>query len=223
MESIKEQRETLVSIIQASNNIVALTGAGISTASGIPDFRGKEGLWKDQNPAEVATMTVFKENPAKFWDFYRHRLDIPNNFEPNGAHKFLSYLENQGKLKAIITQNIDGLHQAAGVLPDKIYQVHGSLTEVACYTCGHQLSREEVYDLIDNSEERIPYCQQENCDGVIKPKVVLFEEMIPEEEIEKSYDALAEANLILLIGSSMGVEPVSLALRWLLPKELCLV
>lgn len=193
----------LLEMIRASERVVALTGAGISTASGIPDFRSPGGLWEDVDPMEVATLTVFREDPERFWSFYRSRLDMAGQFRPNPGHILLADLERLGKLSAVITQNIDGLHQAAGVSPELVLEIHGSVRELVCLACGERYPRQDVDRL---SESGLPRC---GCGEVLKPGVVLFEEMLPEEEVEQSVEALAGCDLLLLIGSSLVVYPAA--------------
>jgi NAD-dependent deacetylase len=194
----------LLELLQDSNRIVALTGAGISTASGIPDFRSPGGLWDDQDPMEVATLSVFEQDPKRFWRFYRTRLDMADSYEPNPGHIFLSHLAQLGRLSAVVTQNIDGLHQAAGVEDGLIHEVHGSVRELTCLGCGNRYPRSELDEMLD--EGGLPRCP---CGEVLKPAVVLFEEMLPEEAVERSIQAIVDCDLLLLIGSSMVVYPVA--------------
>lgn len=198
----KKKINSAAELILAANRIVILTGAGISTASGIPDFRSSSGLWNQYNPEEVATLTVFKEDPKRFWGFYRERLDIPKEFDPNQAHYFIKKLEDKGKLEAVITQNIDGLHQKSGVSEDKVFEVHGSVRTLSCTNlhCQKEYTREAVIN------QEIPTCE---CGSVIKPDVVLFEEMLPTDATEKSRQALNKTDLLIVIGSSLLVEPVA--------------
>ena len=123
---MSEEAGRLLEMIVSSERIVALTGAGISTASGIPDFRSAGGIWESEDPMEVATLSVFSRDPERFWAFYRARLDLADSYEPNAGHLFLAHLSQAGKLSAVVTQNIDGLHQAAGVENGLVHEVHGS-------------------------------------------------------------------------------------------------
>jgi NAD-dependent deacetylase len=183
--------------------VVALTGAGISTASGIPDFRSPGGLWDDENPMEVATLSVFRQDPERFWRFYRARLDLADSYEPNPGHVFLAHLEALGKLSAVVTQNIDGLHQAAGVDEHLVHEVHGSVRELACLECGERFPRTRLDEV---TVEGLPRCR---CGEVLKPAVVLFEEMLPEDAVDRSLKAITGCDLLLVIGSSMVVYPVA--------------
>ena len=200
----KDQRK-LLDLIRESERIVALTGAGISTASGIPDFRSPGGLWEDVDPMEVATLTVFREDPRRFWSFYRSRLDVVDEFDPNPGHFLLADLHQAGRLTAVSTQNIDGLHQKSGLPEERVFEVHGSVRNLVCLSCGNRYPREQV-DELWVEEEGVPRC---GCGEVLKPAVTLFEEMLPEEAFSASVAAISEADLLLIIGSSMVVHPAA--------------
>jgi len=193
----------LLEMIDSSERIVALTGAGISTASGIPDFRSAGGIWEDENPMEVATLSVFNRDPERFWAFYRARLDVADSYEPNAGHLFLAHLSQAGKLSAVVTQNIDGLHQAAGVGDGLVHEVHGSVRELVCLDCQARYPRECLDELTVGG---LPRC---SCGTIVKPAVVLFEEMLPEVEVERGLSAIADCDLLIVIGSSMVVYPVA--------------
>jgi NAD-dependent deacetylase len=197
-------QERLLGLIGGAQRVVALTGAGISTASGIPDFRSAGGMWDDVDPMEVATLTVFREDPERFWGFYKARLDMADRFDPNPGHYFLAHLQQMGKLSAVVTQNIDGLHQASGVEDRRVYEVHGSVRELECLDCGARYPRARVDELSVNG---LPRCGQ--CGAVLKPGVVLFEEMLPEDAVAASVAAISECDLLLIIGSSMVVHPAA--------------
>ncbi len=200
---VDAEREELLDLIGESVRIVALTGAGISTASGIPDFRSAGGIWDGENPMEVATLSVFREDPERFWAFYRKRLDVADRFEPNPGHVFLAHLASLGKLSAVVTQNIDGLHQAGGVDPSQVHEVHGSVRELECLSCGDRFPRARLEELTVGN---LPLCP---CGEVLKPAVVLFEEMLPDLEVERSIEAISGCDLLLLIGSSLVVYPAA--------------
>jgi len=193
----------LLEMVDSSERIVALTGAGISTASGIPDFRSPGGVWETENPMEVATLSVFNDDPERFWAFYRARLDVADSYEPNAGHFFLAHLSQAGKLRAVVTQNIDGLHQAAGVDDSLVHEVHGSVRELACLECGRRYPRSSLDGMVING---LPRCV---CGAIVKPAVVLFEEMLPEVEVERSLAAIGDCDLLIVIGSSMVVYPVA--------------
>jgi len=200
---VRGEEARLLELIEGAGKVVALTGAGVSTASGIPDFRSAGGVWGDENPMEVATLTVFRDYPERFWAFYRERLDVADRFEPNPGHTFLAHLGALGKLSAVVTQNIDGLHQAGGVDPSLVHEVHGSVRELECLDCGERFPRAQLEEL---TVDALPVCP---CGAVLKPAVVLFEEMLPEIQVERSTAAIADCDLLLLIGSSMVVHPAA--------------
>jgi NAD-dependent protein deacetylase/lipoamidase len=182
---------------------VALTGAGVSTASGIPDFRSAGGLWERVDPMEVASIGAFRRDPDRVWEFYRARLDLMTRVAPNPAHEALARLERDGLLQALITQNVDGLHAASGS-PDPV-EVHGSLAAAVCPRCGARVERSEVEARLA-AAPGAPLC---TCGSPLKPGVVLFGELLPEAAVERAF-ALAEASdLILCCGTSLEVHPVA--------------
>jgi len=200
---VSGERKELLDLIGESVRIVALTGAGISTASGIPDFRSAGGIWEKEDPMEVATLSVFRRDPERFWAFYRKRLDTAGSYEPYPGHAFLAHLASLGKLSAVVTQNIDGLHQAGGVDAALVHEVHGSVRELECLSCGERFPRARLDELTVGT---LPVCA---CGEVLKPAVVLFEEMLPEPAVERSIEAIGGCDLLLLIGSSLVVYPAA--------------
>jgi NAD-dependent deacetylase len=192
--------ERLAELIVSSGPVVALTGAGISVPSGIPDFRtpGK-GIWENVDPMEVAHISVWRRDPARFWSFYGQRFALLDGKQPNGAHFALVELERRGLLSGVITQNIDGLHAAAGTL-DPI-EVHGSIRTASCLTCGASFSLAET-----RRRGELPRC---DCGQPLKPDVVLFGEFLPEAAMERASELASGAGLMLAIGSSLEVWPVA--------------
>jgi NAD-dependent deacetylase len=183
---------------------VALTGAGVSVPSGIPDFRTPEtGLWANVDPMEVAHIDVFERDPARFWSYYRPRFHSLGDKRPNAAHEALAELERRGLLAGMITQNIDRLHRAAG--SENVVEVHGSIETSTCRECGASYGIEEVDALF--GDDGIARCSF--CDGAVKPDVVLFGEMLPETAMVQAHALAAEAELMLCIGSSLVVHPVA--------------
>jgi NAD-dependent deacetylase len=183
---------------------VALTGAGISVPSGIPDFRSPgTGLWEKVNPLEVATIDAFHRDTKKFWDFYRPRFAALGDVRPNPAHEALAELERRGLLEAVITQNVDRLHRGAG--SERVIEVHGSIATSSCTSCGATWELERVEELFD--EDGIPTCT--SCMGKVKPDVVLFGELLPEAAMEEAQALCERAELLLCIGSSLEVYPVA--------------
>jgi NAD-dependent protein deacetylase/lipoamidase len=199
-----DQAERLAELIRESSCTVALTGAGISVPSGIPDFRSPgEGLWEKVNPMEVAHIDAFRRDPAKFWGFYRQRLQLLGDVEPNGAHKALAELERRDLLEGVVTQNIDGLHQKGG--SERVIEVHGSIRTSSCQSCGAEFPLGEVESLFD--DQGAARCAR--CQGPVKPDVVLFGEFLPADAMAQAELLAARADLMLCVGSSLEVYPVA--------------
>ena len=194
----------LAELIRGSGSTVALTGAGVSVPSGIPDFRTPEtGLWAKVDPMEVAHIEVFERDPARFWSYYRPRFHSLGEKRPNRAHEALAELERRGLIEGVITQNIDRLHRAAG--SENVIEVHGSIETSACRGCGASYGIEEVDALFD--ADGIAVCDA--CGGTVKPDVVLFGEMLPERAMAEAQRLAEGADLILCVGSSLAVHPVA--------------
>jgi len=186
-------------IYAAANNTIALTGAGISVASGIPHFRGSGGIWENHDPEEYGTIQAFQRNPAKVWGALKIFCDITDKAKPNPAHFALARLEELGYLRTIITQNIDGLHQEAG--SNNIIEFHGNNRWLVCQKCrGRYPSTEIVIDLLP------PLCA---CGGVLKPDIVLFGEMIPRDALYRSCLEANNCSVVIVIGTSAVVEPAA--------------
>jgi NAD-dependent deacetylase len=192
--------ERLVELLQARRPCVVLTGAGISTESGIPDFRSPGGIWAQYDPLEYATIDAFLEDPAKVWDFYGRRLAMLGSAEPNEGHRVLAELEDRGWVQAVITQNIDRLHERAG--SRALVEVHGSIRTSSCLACGTVVPFDEVLGLLP-----VPACP--TCGRVLKPDVVLFGELLPEAAIARATQLAAQAGVLLVVGSSLEVYPVA--------------
>jgi NAD-dependent deacetylase len=196
--------ERLAELICESDRTVALTGAGVSVPSGIPDFRTPEtGVWANVDPMEVAHIDVFERDPGRFWSYYRPRFHALGDKEPNEAHEALAELERRGMLEGTITQNIDRLHRAAG--SRNVVEVHGSIASSTCRDCNVSYGIEEVEALF--GEDGIAVCSA--CDGAVKPDVVLFGEMLPETAMRQAQELAAAADLMLCVGSSLAVYPVA--------------
>jgi NAD-dependent deacetylase len=196
--------ERLAELLGRSRRAVALTGAGVSVPSGIPDFRTPEtGLWAKVDPMEVAHIDVFEREPERFWSYYRPRFESLGDKEPNGAHEALAELERRGLIAGVITQNIDRLHGAAG--SENVIEVHGSIETSSCAECGTAFGLEEMDALFDR--RGVALCSA--CGGAVKPDVVLFGEMLPIEAIERATALAEEADLMLCVGSSLAVHPVA--------------
>jgi NAD-dependent deacetylase len=214
--------ERLKKIIDGSDNIVFFGGAGVSTESNIPDFRSEKGLYKAQteygrSPEEMLSHSFFVNHTETFFDYYKKNL-IYTDARPNKAHRALARLEAQGKLKAIVTQNIDGLHQKAG--NKKVYELHGSTLRNYCMKC-HQF-----YDLDYIMDEYhckggVPICPV--CGGIIKPDVVLYEEMLDEDTIDKAVSAISKADTLIIGGTSLVVYPAAGFVRYFRGSHLVLI
>ena len=183
--------------------MVVLTGAGISTESGIPDFRSPTGIWAEFDPQEYATIDAFRADPEKVWRFYALRFRALTEAEPNAGHLALARLERAGFVRAVITQNIDLLHERAG--SREVVEVHGSIRTSSCLTCGTRYTLEEVLPLVEAGAPRCTRCGQ-----ALKPDVVFFGEVLPEAAIDRAYELAREARLLLVVGSGLEVWPVSM-------------
>jgi NAD-dependent deacetylase len=195
----------LAELIRAAGSVVALTGAGISVPSGIPDFRTPgRGLWEKVDPTEVAHIDAWRRDPARFWSFYGTRFHVLEGKQPNRAHAILAELERAGRLDAVITQNIDRLHERAGTR--KLVEVHGSIASSRCLSCGGSYPLAEVRARLEAAPDGVPRC---DCGRPLKPDVVLFGELLPATAIERAEAFAAAADLLLCIGSSLEVYPVA--------------
>lgn len=202
----KQKIENAAQIIKNSNNIVVFTGAGISTESGIDDFRSEGGLWERYDPAIHANYYYFLKDPKPFWKMHNELMKVLTEAEPNPAHYAIVELEKLGKVKAIITQNVDMLHQRGGSGAHEdvsIYELHGSYDTLECIKCG----KEWDYQEIDTTKKDFPQCDE--CSGFIKPKVILFGESLPPNVMEGAMNALIKADCFILVGSSLAVSPAN--------------
>ena len=193
----------LAALIRERQPCVVLTGAGVSTESGIPDFRSPSGIWADVDPFEVASIQAFERDPERVWSFYRQRIHLLRDAEPNATHRALVELERRGLVSAIVTQNIDTLHTRAG--SRDVVEVHGSIRSAQCLRC---LWVEPADEVLAQLEERTtPLCPQ--CGEVLKPGVVLFGELLPAGAMERATKLARAAGLVLVVGSSLEVWPVA--------------
>jgi NAD-dependent deacetylase len=190
--------ERLAELIRERQPCVVLTGAGVSTESGIPDFRSAGGIWAQYDPMEYATIDAFRRDPEKVWDFYSKRLGVLTEAEPNPAHVALAEVERAGLVEAVITQNVDRLHTAAG--SRDVIEVHGSIAAAVCLACGRR--EERVRELLP-----LPRCV--DCAAVLKPGVVMFGELLPVEAIDRATVLAQSAALLLVVGTSLEVWPVA--------------
>ena len=196
----------LAELLRGAGSVVALTGAGVSVPSGIPDFRSPgTGLWERVNPMEVAHIDAFHADPVRFWRFYGERFATLSDKQPNDVHHALARLEREGLLDAVITQNIDTLHRKAGTR--ELVEVHGSIERCSCPACGAQVTLAQARVRLAADEQGVPRCEQ--CAAPLKPDVVLFGEMLPVAAMERAQQLCASADLLLCIGSSLEVHPVA--------------
>jgi NAD-dependent deacetylase len=195
----------LAGLLRSADRVVALTGAGISVPSGIPDFRSPgTGLWANVDPMEVAHIAVFRRNPERFWHFYGDRFAMLRGKRPNGAHHALVELERRGVVEAVVTQNIDGLHRAAGTRD--LIEVHGTIGTSSCLACGAGFDVDVVRDRLGAASDGVPRC---DCGAPLKPDVVLFGELLPEAALARASELAATADVLLCVGSSLEVFPVA--------------
>ena len=210
--------EQLTQILKKSNNIVFFGGAGVSTESGIPDFRSSNGLFNEKlnitfTPEQLVSHTFFIRYPNEFYNFYKSKLIYPNA-KPNEAHIALAKLEEMGKLKAIVTQNIDGLHQEAG--SKNVFELHGSVLRNYCMSC-HEFYDEKFILESDG----VPTCSK--CGGTVKPDVVLYEEGLDDDVIRGAIDAISKADTLIIGGTSLIVYPAAGLINYFKGKNLILI
>ena len=195
--------ERLVELVRTGEHVVALTGAGVSTDSGIPDFRSaSSGIWQEYDPMEIASIEGFRREPRRFYEFWGERFGALRDKKPNVTHEVLAELERRGPLKAVITQNIDGLHQVAG--SERVLEVHGSSRRARCMNCAKVEALDEVVARVRSG--RLPIC--EVCGELVKPDVVLFGEMLP-PVFGDAERLMTECDVLLVLGSSLFVHPVA--------------
>lgn len=203
---MEETINRFLSMIQESNHIVFFGGAGVSTDSGIPDFRSKDGLYNQHDirfdryqPEYLLSHTCLVREPEVFFEFYRQKMDT-RSVEPNITHKVLAKLEQAGKLEAIVTQNIDGLHQKAG--SRKVFEIHGTTQRNYCMSCGRSVDADFIFQ-----QQGIPCCSE--CGGIIRPDVTLYEEGLPTEAVMGALDAIHRADCMIVAGTSLNVYPAA--------------
>ena len=212
---MEDKIEVFKKLIEKSNNIVFFGGAGVSTESGIPDFRSKDGLYNqkyDYPPEEILSHTFFITNVQEFYKFYKDKMNVLK-YKPNITHEKLAYLEKEGKLKAVVTQNIDGLHQKAG--SKTVYELHGSILRNYCMNCRKFYDAEYIFN-----SNNVPMCR---CGGIIKPDVVLYEEGLDQEIVSNAINSIINADLLIVAGTSLTVQPASSLLNYFRGNNLVLI
>lgn len=217
---LQDKLSKLRSFIEESDYIVFFGGAGVSTESGVPDFRSKDGLYNQHDvrfdryqPEYLLSHTCLMREPEVFFEFYRQKMDA-RGVEPNAAHFALAELEKKGKLKAIVTQNIDGLHQRAG--SKRVFEIHGTTTRNYCMRC------KKIYpsDYIYVSEERVPRC---DCGGIIRCDVTLYEEQLPDQAVEHAIEAISRADMLIIGGTSLSVYPAASFVRYFRGRHIVII
>jgi NAD-dependent deacetylase len=193
----------LAELIRERQPCVVLTGAGVSTESGIPDFRSPGGLWAQFDPLEYGSIEAFRQDPHKVWSFYKPRVSMLTEAKPNAAHLALAELEQRGLVQAVVTQNIDQLHERAG--SREVVEVHGSIRTATCPGCGARHELEQVLELL--AEADAPACPA--CGEIVKPDVVFFGELLPPAAIDRAYELARTAALMLVVGSALEVYPIA--------------
>ena len=196
--------DKLKEIVSTARRIVAFTGAGISAESGIPTYRGDDGVWHKYDPNKYANIHSFLKDPEYYWNFFKEvRYPVIKKAKPNKAHIALASLEENGKLEAVITQNIDGLHQLAG--SKMVLELHGNTRLISCLNCKKQHTMDEVYSRLET--QLPPLCSE--CGGILKPEVVFFGESLPVTVLEEAVNTTNECDLFFTIGSSLVVQPAA--------------
>jgi NAD-dependent deacetylase len=194
----------LATLIRECQPCVVLTGAGVSTESGIPDFRSPIGLWAQFDPLDYGSIEAFRADPERVWRFYAPRFSMLTSAEPNAVHRALAQLEDKGLRRAVVTQNIDLLHERAG--SREVVEVHGSIRTSTCPACREKYGLRAVLELLEQGDGA-PRCPA--CGAVLKPDVVFFGELLPGEAIDRAFDLARSASLLLVVGSSLEVYPVA--------------
>ena len=215
---MKDQYETLKEIINKSHSIVVFTGAGISVPSGIPDFRSADGIYNQKtkfsaSPEEIISHSFFMSHTEDFYSFYKDKMCYPKA-EPNAAHKFFADLEKKGKSVIVVTQNIDGLHQKAG--SKIVYELHGTIHQNFCMRCGRLFGLDYVM-----KSSGVPHCDK--CGGIVKPNVVLYEEGLDEDTIQRSINAIMTCDTLIIIGTSLRVYPAAGFIRYFRGRNLVVI
>lgn len=217
---LEEKIENFQKIYDNSDSIVFFGGAGVSTESGIPDFRSQDGLYSQQwkyPPETIISRSFFDANPVEFYRFYREKLII-KNIEPNTAHFQLAKMEEKGKLKAVVTQNIDGLHQKAG--SRNVFELHGSTLRNFCMDCGAEYGIDFIAES-ENSPDKLPRCSK--CGGLVKPDVILYEESLDQNVINGAVNAIKNADTLIIGGTSLVVYPAAGLIDYFRGKNIVLI
>ncbi len=208
MGSLEDSILKVADFIRHAKKVIVFTGAGVSTESGIPDFRSPGGVWNKYNPEDFYYQKFIANEEAreKYWQMSREFYEPVKNAQPNAAHKAVAELEKMGKLDCVITQNVDNLHQRAGSSAEKVIELHGTAVSVSCLSCGKKYTREEIQSWLLRGV-RVPRC--EGCSGILKPDTVSFGQSMPPKETEESFRRAQACDLLIVIGSSLVVQPAA--------------
>lgn len=206
---MKEEIEQLAELVSGARRLVAFTGAGVSTESGIPDFRSPGGIWDRFDPNEFTyqNFTASEAGRKRYWELGRQTYPVIRRAEPNPAHHALVTLWRTGRLDCVITQNIDNLHQRAGLPPERVVELHGNATRARCLACEKPYDRERIQEWLEAGVE-VPLCDPP-CGGIIKPRTIMFGEAMPRRELEEAERCARAADLFLVVGSSLVVYPAA--------------
>ncbi len=220
MLNLQEQLHDAAEFMQGAKQIVTLTGAGISTESGIPDFRSPGSTWRTNPPVSYQAFINDAESRRKYWETRKSLYGQVSTARPNAAHQALATLQNRGVLLGVITQNFDGLHQDAGILPEHVVELHGTSRLAACTRCGARSSMTTLQQRIDSGEID-PQC--ERCGGFLKAATILFGQRVPEEELTQAREMIDVCDLLLVVGSSLKVTPAATLPRLALTRNVPLI
>lgn len=206
--SREEKLVKLADWIKESKRVIVFTGAGVSTESGVPDFRSPGGIWDRFDPKEMTFQKFLssQDSRRKYWELFHICWKEFDGVQPNRAHQVIEILEEYGKLSGVITQNVDGLHQMAGNSPDKVWELHGTIWKIRCLSCDHQYPWQMAFKKMERGEE-VREC--EKCGGLLKPATIAFGQSLPEETFNQAYKETLKCDLFLCIGSSLVVYPAA--------------
>ncbi|MBE0618301.1 MAG: Sir2 family NAD-dependent protein deacetylase, partial [Proteobacteria bacterium] len=201
----REPDPRFVALLRAARRVLVFTGAGVSTGSGIPDFRGPDGVWKSRRPVELDAFLSSEAARVEYWEWKRENLPRIRAAEPNATHRACAALEEAGRLEAVVTQNVDGLHARAGVSRERLVELHGTDARVTCLSCGEEAPLEETYAAFTASG-RAPGCA---CEGFLKPATISFGQSLRGEDLERATRAAARCDLVVALGSTLSVHPAA--------------
>jgi len=202
------QVQELAGLIRSASSVLVFTGAGMSTRSGIPDYRGPQGVWKRRQPVYLQDFLASAESRIEYWDYKLEGWAQFRDARPNPAHEALAELERLGHLDTLVTQNIDGLHVAAGNSEARVVEIHGTNRFITCMTCGRRYENEPVFTAW-TADRVVPLCEEEGCSGWLKPATISFGQSLDPDILERSFEAARQADLAISIGSSLVVEPAA--------------